>query len=107
MQYQMMYSVQNKKYDKEPSDMITTNKEGGSWVTVCGTVKNSADNIMTLTINNNISPLVYPMHASGVVYNYFSDKGRVEIGDFEDIAEGARVFIHRYYDSARVVVVYR
>ena len=107
MQYQMMYSVQNKNYDKEPSDMITTNKEGGSWVTVCGKVKNSADNIMTLTINDRLSPLVYPMHASGVVYNYFSDKGRVEVGDFEDIAEGARVFIHRYYDSARVVVVYR
>ncbi|UKI36518.1 MAG: hypothetical protein L6V93_21990 [Clostridiales bacterium] len=31
----------------------------------------------------------------------------VTVGSFSEIGNGARVFVHRYYDSARTVVIYQ
>ena len=76
-------------------------------VAVRGEISEISANAFTLSVNKKVSPLAFPRHTECAVYNYFPKTKKVTAGNFSDIGNGARVFVHRYYDSARTIVIYQ
>lgn len=105
--YEIMAPVGEYKSDKEPADLVSSTNLGSMRVAVRGEISEISSNAFTLLINGKISPLAFPKHAECVVYNYFPKTKTVTVGSFSEIGNGARVFVHRYYDSARTVVIYQ
>lgn len=105
--YEIMAPVGEYKSDKEPTDLVSSTNLGSMRVAVRGEISEISANAFTLSVNKKVSPLAFPRHTECAVYNYFPKTKKVTAGNFSDIGNGARVFVHRYYDSARTIVIYQ